>query len=141
MLSCGPFWPDIDINHFRDSQRIGGTLIPDNRIKDAMLGAVMAAESDLGAWRTAQEEDGFGSLADVPSAQIGDDTRLILLWRRAIYAYATADLVETHGDVTATGAGQSAMPELDQRADDHRRNAIHAIRSILGKGRTSVELI
>jgi len=140
-LECGPFWPDIDINHFRDSQRIGGTLIPDNRVKDALLGAVIAAEADLGAWRAAREEGGHTSLADVPSAQIGGTSRIVLLWRRAVYALATADLVETHRDVTASGTAQTALGELDQRADDHRRNAIHAIRDIQGKARTAVELI
>lgn len=140
-LECGPFWPDIDINHFRDSQRIGGTLIPDHRVKDALLGAVMSVEADLGTWRQTQEQAGHSDLLVVPSPQIGGETQLALLWRRAIYAFATADLVETHRDVTATGSAASAMGELDQRADDHRRNAIHAIRAILGKGRTAVELI
>ncbi|MDD3799369.1 MAG: head completion/stabilization protein [Novosphingobium sp.] len=141
VLECGPFWPDIDLNGFRDSQRIGGTLIPDNRVKDALQGAVMTVDADLDEWRTAQEEGGHARLADVPSTQIGTETRHVLLWRRAVYAYATADLVETHRDVTATGNGQAAAPELDQRAEDHRRNALHAIRAILGKGRTAVELI
>ncbi len=141
VLECGPFWPDIDINHFRDAQRIGGTLIPDGRIRDALLGAVIAAETDLGAWRAALEAAGTASLADAPSAMIGTEKRLVLLWYRAVYALATADLLETHRDVTATGTGQAAMPELDQRAEDHRRNALHAIRAMLAKGRTTVELI
>jgi len=141
MLACGPFWPDIDINHFRDAQRIGGTLIPNARLCDALLGAVMAVESDLAEWRAAQEEGGFASLALVPSVQIGTQKRNVLLWRRAVYAMATADLVETHRDVTATGTGQGAMGELDLRAEDHRRNATHAIRDILDRTRTAVELI
>ena len=141
MLECGPFWPDIDINHFRDSQRIGGTLIPDQRVKDALLGGVMAMEADLGAWRAALEEGGSASLADAPQTQIGTEQRLLMLFRRAVYAYATADLVETHRDVTASGPAQSASGELDQRADDHRRTAIHAVRDMLGVRRTTVELI
>ena len=32
VISLWPFWPDIDVNHFRDVQRIGGTLIPDARL-------------------------------------------------------------------------------------------------------------
>ncbi|OCC25302.1 hypothetical protein MB02_01105 [Croceicoccus estronivorus] len=141
VLACGPFWPDIDLNHFRDSQRIGGTLIPDNRIRDALLGAVMTVETDLGPWRASQEGAGHASLAAVPGAQIGTERRLVLLWQRAVYGNATADLIETHRDVSATGQGQSASGDFDQRADDHRRNAMHAIRAILGKGRTAVELI
>ncbi|MGE4431907.1 MAG: head completion/stabilization protein [Sphingobium sp.] len=140
-VECGPFWPDIDVNHFRDSQRIGGTLIPDSRVKDALTEAVIKVDDDLTAWRNGQQATGHEALADVPSPEIGGQTRLVLLWRRAVYGHAAADLVETHRDVTATGTGQSAGNELDQRAEDLRRNAIHAIRAIKGAGRTTVELV
>lgn len=141
MLACGPFWPDIDLNHFRDSQRLGGTAIPDIRIKGALLGSVLIVDDDLAEWRMAQEALGHASLADVPSPSIGDDSRLMLLWRRAVYAYATADLRETHGDVTATVTGQARADWGDMSAEDHRRNGLHAIRAIKGVGRTTVELI
>ncbi|MXO66240.1 head completion/stabilization protein [Altericroceibacterium endophyticum] len=141
MLACGPFWPDLDLNHFRDSQRIGGTLIPETRVADALMGGVIAVDRELQLWRAKQELAGFTTLATIPSPAIGAETRLMRLWRRAVFAYATADLVETHRDVTATGTGQAAGAELDQRAEDHRRNATHAIRDILGKTRTTVDLI
>lgn len=140
-LACGPFWPDIDVNHFRDVQRIGGTLIADARVKEALMGAVLAVDEDLDLWRTAQEMAGYASLVAVPSRQIGGESRLKILWRRAVYAHATADLRETHGDISATGTGQGRAEWLDMSADDHRRNAIHAIRDIQGKDRTTVELI
>jgi len=141
VLSCGPFWPDVDVNHFRDAQRIGGTLIPDDRVKQSLLGAVLAVDGDLALWRAAQELATYAALADVPADQIGGESRLVHLWRRAIYSYATADLRETHGDLTATGTGQTRSEVLDMSAEDHRRNAIHAIRDIKGVGRTAVELI
>ncbi len=140
-VECGPFWPDVDVNHFRDSQRIGGTLLPDGRIISAITEAVIKVDDDLTDWRAAQEAAGHASLSAVPSPEIGAATRLMQLWRRAVYGHATADLVETHRDITATGAGQSAGNELDQRAEDHRRNAIHAIRAIKGAGRSTVELV
>lgn len=140
-VECGPFWPDVDVNHFRDSQRIGGTLITDSRICDAITEAVLKVEDDLSGWRAAREAEGRASLAVVPAPEIGGTSRFVLLWRRAVYGHATADLVETHRDITATGAGQSAGHELDQRAEDHRRNALHAIRAIKGAGRSTVELI
>lgn len=140
-LECGPFWPDIDVNHFRDAQRIGGTAIPDARLADALMGAVLGVELDLSTWRAAREAEGTEKLEDIVQASIGTEKRLVLLWRRAVYAFATADIAETHRDVTATNTGQARTPELDNRADDHRRNGIHAIREILGVNRTAVELI
>lgn len=141
VISLWPFWPDIDVNHFRDVQRIGGTLIPDARLAEALTGAALGVDGDLSEWRAAQEGVGHSSLEAVPAPLFGDESRLVLLWRRAIYAYATADLRESHGDVTATGTGQGRAEWLDMSAEDYRRNAIHAIRDILGKGRTAVELI
>lgn len=141
MLDCGPFWPVIDVNHFRDSQRIGGTLITDTRVSDALMNAVITVDGDLFAWRVEQEAAAHATLADIPSAQIGGKSRLERLWQRAVYAHASAELRETHGDVTATGAGQGRAEWLDMSADDYRRNAIHAIRDILGETRTAVELI
>lgn len=140
-LDFGPFWPKVDVNHFRNSQRIGGTAIPDARLADALSGAVLAVEHDLSAWRAAREAEDIDKLEDIVQASLGVEKRLVLLWRRAVYAFATADLAETHRDVTATATGQARAPELDNRADDHRRNGIHAIREILGVNRTAVELI
>lgn len=140
-LECGPFWPDLDVNEFRDACRIGGTLIPDPRVRAALLGAVLAADAELQDWRAAQEGAGFATLAAVPAPALGGESRLALLWRRAVQALASADLVETHRDVTAAGAAQTIGPEMDLRADVHRRNATHAIRDIRGATRTTVELI
>jgi hypothetical protein len=141
VIACGPFWPDIDVNHFRNAMRIGGTAIPDARLADVLMNAVVTVLHDLSTWQAAQELAGFATLVTVPQVQIGTVKRLELLWRRAVYGFATADLAETHRDMTATATGQARAPELDMRADDHRRNAIHAIREILGKDRTTVELI
>lgn len=141
MLACGPFWPDVDLNHFRDSQRIGGTLIAEPRVEMALQDAVLTADGDLANWRAAQVAEGHSALDAVPSDMMGGQHRLALLWRQAVYALATADLIETHRDVTATGNGQSRGDALDDRAEDHRRKAIHAIRAIKGVMRTAVELI
>lgn len=140
-VDFGPFWPAVDVNHFRDTMRIGGTAIPDARLAHAITGAVFAVEHDLGPWRALHEAGGVMKLDDVPQASIGTDKRVVLLWRRAVYAFAAADLVETHRDVTATATGQSRAHDQDSQADDHRRNGLHAIREILGVNRTAVELI
>ena len=140
-LSFWPFWPDIDLNHFRDVQRVGGTLVPDARVANALTVAAIGVDGDLSEWRAAKEIEGYRSLEAVPCPLMGDESRLVLSWRIAVYNYATAELRETHGDLTATGTGQSRAEWLDMSADDYRRNAIHAVRDILGKGRTTVELI
>lgn len=58
-----------------------------------------------------------------------------------MFAFAAADLLETHGDVTATKDGLATSEIRCETAADHRRNGIHALRDIIGKPRTTVELI
>lgn len=147
-VTAGKFWPAIDVNRFRDAMRIGNQDIPHPRVVEALLGAAIIVDDNLASWRATQEAAGHASLAAVPAETIsygsaGDQTesRLIILWRRAVHAFAAADLVETHRDVTATSTGLKRDHPQATTPDDHRRNAIHAIRAILGVRRTAVELI
>ncbi len=56
-------------------------------------------------------------------------------------AYAKAELVETYRDVDLTGAGQRKVEDAEPSIGELRRDAIHAIRDILGTTRTDIELI
>jgi hypothetical protein len=140
-IECGPFWPDLDMTDFRDAMRVGGTMIADARVRAALLNGVVEVEDTLAAWRAAQEEAGHATLAEVPQSSIGAEQRLVVLWRRAVYANAAADLLETHRDLTVTDAGSGRAGMNGETAGDHRRNATRAIRAILGVTGTTVELI
>lgn len=141
-IDAGGFWPALDINHFRDSMRIGNQSIPDPRVREAVMGAIVIADDNLSTWRAQHEAAGIDALKDVPSRGLTQgETYLTLLWRRAVYAFAAADLIETHRDVAATPLGVKQADQQSLTPDDHRRNAIHAIRTIRGERRTSVELI
>lgn len=140
-VHAGPFWPEIDLNDFRDTMRVGGTTPPDPRLIAAITGAILTVTGDLTDWRTAQETLGHAALSEVPSEAMGTDTRLVLIWRRAVYAYAAADLVETHRDISATKAGFDRAEEPALTADDHRRNGLHAVRDLKGLRRIRAALI
>lgn len=140
-VACGPFWPDIDINDFRNKMRVGGTTLPAARLQEAIEGAVLTALNDLIDWQAAQTALGYDTLADVPSIALGGETRLTIAWRRAVYAYATADLTETHRDMGATPTGMNRTEPVILSADDHRRNGLQAVRDILGVNRVTSELI
>jgi hypothetical protein len=140
-LECGSFWPDIVLTDFRDAMRVGGTMIADARVRLALLGGVVEVERPLASWRALQEAAGYEALEEVPDSEIGGESRLVILWRRAVYASAAADLLETHRDITVTDAGTARAGMNGETADDHRRNATRAIRAILGVTGTAVELI
>ncbi len=140
-VEAGPFWPDIDLNTARDIVRIGSSTIPDARLIAAVEGAIISVDNDLADWRAVQEDAGFTTLAGVSDRQINGKPRLAVLWQRAVLATATADLMETHRDVTATKEGAARAEEILPTADDHRRNAVQAVRDIKGKRRITSELI
>lgn len=140
-VACGPFWPDIDLNDLRAKMRIGGTSIPAERLREAAEAAALTALNDLTDWQAAQVSAGYATLTSVPAPAIGGVTRLTLAWRRAVYAYAAADLTETHRDLSATPTGATRGEEVMLSADDHRRNGLFAVRDILGVNRVASELI
>jgi len=139
----GPFWPDIDLNQFLDTMRVGGATITAPRLKAAVTDACIIVGRDLKAWRLAKIAAGYTTLFTVPcdDDEIDGESAYVAQWRRAVYATATADLVETHRDISATAEGARRAEEFIPTAADHRRNAIRAIRAILGRPGISVDLV
>lgn len=147
-VTAGEFWPAIDVNHFRDALRIGGTTVAHPRLVEALQAAMFAVEDQLAGWQATQIAATYDTLAAVPSTVITEaaedvpaETKLTMTWRRAVYHTAGADLCETNRDLTVTPTGAARADEQAPTATDYRRNATHAIRDILGKTRTKVSLI
>ena len=141
VVNAGTFWPAIDLNTFRDTMRVGNATIPDPRLVAAIKGAIVTVSLDLKDWRALQIEAGHESLADVPAEDIQDESLLVILWQRAVSSYATADLIETHPDITATKAGVDKEQEIQTAIAYHQRNGLHAVRDILDVRRVTSELI
>lgn len=140
LVAGDAFWPDVSLATFRDSARIV-TQVTDARARDALRGGMLSVRRELSAWQLMAVLAGADRLADVHDAEVDGEAALVILYRRAVFAYAAADLAETHGEISATGEGRDRAEEIAVSADDHRRNATHAIRDILGTTRTAVELI
>lgn len=133
------FLPDVDIVKLRDQQRILAAVTP-GRLREAVLAAILTVAIDLDDWCEAQRVAGHGTLAAVPSPALDGETRLTILYRRAIGCFAKAELVDRNPDLDATGPGR-ARAETDPSADELRRDGRHAIRDMLKRTRTDVALI
>lgn len=134
------WFPDIDPAAFRKQMRIRDTVIPE-RLREAILNAMIAIGNNLAGWRATREAEGAGTLEEVPAPRLGGESRFVILYRAAIGAEAKAGLVERYRDTDLTGAGQRQVSDLDESVGELRRDAIHAVRDILGRTRTSVELL
>ncbi|WP_288805691.1 head completion/stabilization protein [uncultured Novosphingobium sp.] len=134
------FFPDVDPVAVRDDARIPPSITP-ARLRAAILGAIMTAGNDLAAYAAARKAEGNASLASVPAEQLDGQSVQLIRYRRAVALYAKAELVERHRDFDTTAAGNSQGEDLTASIGDLRRDAMHAVRDILGKPRTTVDLI
>jgi hypothetical protein len=139
-ISSGDWYPSIDLTDARAVMRVNGTITND-RLVEAIQNAISSVEDQLDAWQQQQVALGRTKLADVPSKTIGGESRLVLLYKRAIYATVQAELIERYPDYDTTAAGKARADTMDQTVDDYRRNVRYAIRDILGRPRADVELI
>jgi len=139
-ISSGDWYPSIDLADARAVMRVDST-ITDARLTESIQLAMAAVEDCLDAWQAQQVELGRASLADVPSKTIGDSTRLVLAYKRAVYATVQAELLERYRNFDSTGAAGKRAEPMDETVDDYRRNVRYAIRDILGRPRADVELI
>lgn len=134
------WFPDIDPGAIRQQWRIREVVLP-ARLREAVLAAIITVGNDLSAWQAARAAEGHATLAAVPAPQIGGESRILALYRRAVGCLVKAELQERYRDFDQTGAGQRDVTELDQSVGELRRDARHAIRDLLGRSRTAVDLI
>lgn len=131
------WFPSIDPARLREERRIRDAVTAD-RLRAAVLEAMIWTNDQLAEWRAVQT---VASFEEVPSAPLAGETRNLVLYRTAVGAWAKALLVERQRDTDLTGAGQRKVEELDESIGELRRDALHAVRGLLGRTRTCVDLI
>lgn len=134
------WFPDLDGAQLRAGLRLDGS-VTDARLEVAAVNALIEVNRELSLYRRAREEEGHASLADVPASKLQGESYLVHLYRRAIACSVGAELAERMRDYSATGDGAERAEALTPTADEYRRDARWAIRSILGIAHTTVELI
>lgn len=134
------FWPDIQPSHFRDAERIDSS-ITDVRVNLALQTAMADINRQLADWQQRQQDLGAGHIDKVMAPHWLPAGSYTALYLRAVYATATASLLERYRDHSATGAGDERGEAKDMAADDYRRDARWAVAEIEGRTHTTVELI
>ena len=134
------FFPDIDPAQIRDVARIPTSITPP-RLREAILAAILSAEIDLREWAALHVAGGHATLDAVPAPQLDGKSANIIRYRRIVALFAKAELIERHRDYDTTAAGAGQSDELSASISDLRRDAAHAVRDMLGRTRTTVDLI
>ncbi|QNH04432.1 head completion/stabilization protein [Pseudomonas sp. B11D7D] len=139
-LTNDGFWPDIDANHLRERQRIGGN-VTNARLEEAAVAAMISVNRELRTLKLRYMAQGADTLKDVPAEKIQDVSELVHTYNRAIYSTASAEVAERYRTYSATNTGAAKGEEEEQSADDYRRDARFAIRDLLGISRATVVLL
>ncbi|MDO5609490.1 MAG: head completion/stabilization protein [Pseudomonadota bacterium] len=139
-IASDGFWPAIDPAAMMRDYRIGSEVSRD-RARAALTHAVVAVNAELDHWRDQMEAVGHAVLADVPAHRVDDESRLIILYRRAVGCAFLAEVAERYRSYDATGAGNQRADDLTPSIDEYRRDLRWAIRDFLGKPRSTVALI
>ena len=134
------FYPGLKLADFREATRLP-EQVTNLRLRESVTAAIVTVTRDLAAWKLAKIADGIEALEGASTGTVGGEPDTVFLYRRAVYAYAAADLVDTHHDISASIEGTERAEQRALSADEHRRNGLHAIRDLLGLGRIAVELI
>ncbi|OZI23031.1 hypothetical protein CAL26_05985 [Bordetella genomosp. 9] len=134
------FWPDLSLVAAREAMRLDGT-VTGPRLRHALIAAVIETARDVRDWKAARQGEGYATLADVPGDKVDGNSVASQCYLRAVYCYAKADLVERMSDFDLAATGQKRAEWLDTTPDEQRRNAAWAITALLGRPRTTVELI
>lgn len=134
------FFPDIDVDTATEAMRQDGTVTAE-RLRGALVEAALSVNADLAMWRAVQQAAGYATLEAVPAARIDGKSAHLHRYLRAVYCEARAGLIERYRDYDATAAGDRKAEALMQAVEDLRRDARWATSDIVGRTRSTVELI
>ncbi|WP_447555701.1 head completion/stabilization protein [Vreelandella sp. EE22] len=133
------FWPDIDPNDFRDEERVQS--VTDVRVRKSLRAAMADINRQLADYQYEHQHAGRMAWDAIPPEPWQSPGDLELLYTRAVYAQAQADLLERYRDHSATGKGDERGEAKDLAADDYRADAREAVAELIGRNHTTVELI
>ncbi|ENO8654820.1 head completion/stabilization protein [Yersinia enterocolitica] len=116
------FWPDIDLNQYREESRQDGT-ITQPRVIEAALFAINETNDRLSVWRLTQQKQGYMTVAEVPATKLHDESTRIQLYRTAVFCLMQARLTDRFRGFDTTGTGGKRADSLEPTIDNLRRDA------------------
>lgn len=139
-IQADAFWPAVDPVKIRASQRIDGGVTPD-RLREALIEAMATVHARLLAWQEEQIAAGYATLSVVPCPTVDGTPVRVHRYLRAVGCLAKANVLERLRDYDSSGKGDKKAEASDPAIDDLLRDVHWAVGDILGRPRTTVELI
>ena len=137
-IASNPFFPVIEPSVMRQDMRVDGTITPE-RLRFVLIEAIAQVNDELTKLRLSAIDKGITQLKAIkPDEQIDNQSVAEFRYKRAVYSYAKAKLVEYFNDFDATG-----KPPVDRQAaaNNLQADAQDSISDIKGHRRSRVALI
>ncbi|UNM96723.1 head completion/stabilization protein [Ignatzschineria rhizosphaerae] len=139
-LHLGSFWPSIDIQDFKQKARVP-TFVDDEAAFHFLQRAALVFFNDVGLYALNQREQGYNTLAEVPSEMIGEQTKQEILFEAAIFAYTKKLIVDHYQDIDLTRrAGEDKLKEVDNSASAWSAEYLKNVRMFLNEPTSFVGL-
>ena len=145
-IAVGTFWPTVKLHDLRLAARIAGDITT-SRLMHMATEAALHVADQLKDWRKQREAEGAESLASVLLTSAGEPVELIngesakvYRFRRAVYSFTRASVLEGYRDVGTTPKGDKDAEALDRQIDDLWRDGRWSIADIREEARIYAEL-
>ena len=137
-IAIGTFWPTVKLHDLRLAARIAGDITT-SRLMHMATEAALHVADQLKDWRKQREAEGAESLASVlltsvgePVEQINGESAKVYRFRRAVYSFTRASVLEGYRDVGTTPKGDKDAEALDRQIDDLWRDGRWSIAYLCG---------
>lgn len=134
VVEADGFWPDVDVNAVREALKLGDTSLSHPRLVAAIEGAMLTLMVECASWQALQVAAGAASIDDITSPILAGRSAILIAYERAVRYGAAAELADGHADLTATDDDLLRGETRRTTADDYRRMAITAHRTLMRFG-------
>nr|VVV04447.1 hypothetical protein AW0309160_01842 [Aliivibrio wodanis] len=135
------FWPNLNAGDFEKRRSIP-TDMDSETVAYALAAAIAQINIALINKKTAYEAEGITSANEVlGQPKIGDKNLLVILYEKAVFARAKADLVPEFATVQTKDAGDRVAESGTLITERLLAESQQHIRAIFGKSRVGVELL
>ena len=139
-IDCGSFWPKIVTGDFYEEYRIPGEL-PVATVEGHIKQAIIRVKDALNEWKLAQVSAGYAKLENVPQEQVDGGGEKLLLFNRAVFCEAKAEILRETVTVDRRKDAENAAKSAPDTEEKYREFAADALRALVGEDRISIELL
>ena len=139
-IDAGAFFPKVGTDQFYREYRIPAEL-PSITTEGHLVQAIIRVKKALSGYRIAKIAAGHATLADVPQETVDELGEKSLLFLRAVYCEAKAEILRETITVDRTKDAENAAKSAPETEEKYREFAQDAMRLLVDEDRISVELL